>query len=102
MDCRHLCAFAEDMSLRELTDDEVVVVAGDKRVLRAMKALGDLKNGRSEGGGGNRMRITACLAAQRPELRIELRQRRPQRVEARGAREPVVLHRAPDRYRYCG
>ena len=43
MDCRHLCAFAEDMSLRELTDDEVVVVAGDKRVLRAMKALGDLE-----------------------------------------------------------
>jgi hypothetical protein len=42
-DCRHLCAFAEDMSLRELTDDEVVVVAGDKRVLRAMKALGDLE-----------------------------------------------------------
>jgi hypothetical protein len=31
------------MSLCELTDDEVVVVAGDKRVLRAMKALGDLE-----------------------------------------------------------
>ena len=29
MDCRHLCAFAEDMSLGELTDDEVVAVAGD-------------------------------------------------------------------------
>jgi hypothetical protein len=42
LDCRHLCAFAEDMGLRELTDDEVVAVAGDKRVLRAMKALGDL------------------------------------------------------------
>jgi hypothetical protein len=38
MDCRHLCAFAEDMSLRELTDDEVVVA-----LLRAMKALGDLE-----------------------------------------------------------
>ena len=43
MDCRHLCAFAEDMGLRELTDDEVVAVAGDKRVLRAMKALSDLE-----------------------------------------------------------
>jgi len=42
MDCRHWCAFAEDMGLRELTDDEVVAVPGDKRVLRAMKALGDL------------------------------------------------------------
>jgi hypothetical protein len=44
MDCRHLCAFAED--LRELTDDEVVAVAGDKRVLRAMK-------GRAGGWGNN-------------------------------------------------
>ena len=43
MNCRHLCAFAEDMDLRELTDDEVVAFAGDKRVLRAMKALGDLE-----------------------------------------------------------
>jgi hypothetical protein len=43
MDCRHLCAFAEDMRLRELTGDEVVAVAGDQRVLRAMKALGDLE-----------------------------------------------------------
>jgi hypothetical protein len=43
VDCRHLCAFAEDMSLRELTDHEVVAVAGVKRVLRAMKALGDLE-----------------------------------------------------------
>jgi hypothetical protein len=42
MDCRHLCIFAEDMGLRELTDDEVVAIAGDKRVLRAMKALSDL------------------------------------------------------------
>jgi hypothetical protein len=43
MYCRHLCVFAEDMGLRELTDDEVVAVAGDKRVLCAMKALGDLE-----------------------------------------------------------
>lgn len=43
MDCRHLCAFAEDMNLRELMDDEVVAVAGDQRILRAMKALGDVE-----------------------------------------------------------
>jgi hypothetical protein len=43
MACRHLCVFAKDMGLRELTDDEVVAAAGDKRVLRAMKALGDLE-----------------------------------------------------------
>jgi hypothetical protein len=43
MNCRHLCVFAKDMGLRELTDDEVVAVAGDKRVLRAMKALSDLE-----------------------------------------------------------
>jgi hypothetical protein len=31
------------MGLRELTNDEVVAVAGDKRVLRAMKGLSDLE-----------------------------------------------------------
>lgn len=36
--CGHLMAFAEDLTLRELTDAEMHEVAGDERILRAQHA----------------------------------------------------------------
>lgn len=43
LDCHHIMAFAWDMSLRELTDEEITDIAGDPRLLRAMHALGEFK-----------------------------------------------------------
>jgi hypothetical protein len=39
LDCRHLMAYADDMSLRELTGEEIVEVAGDPVVVKAMNVL---------------------------------------------------------------
>lgn len=36
--CGHIMAFADDLTVRNLTDDEVVAVAGDRRILAAQKA----------------------------------------------------------------
>lgn len=36
--CGHIMAFSFDLSFRELTDDEMGVIAGDKRILAIQKA----------------------------------------------------------------
>jgi DNA-directed RNA polymerase subunit RPC12/RpoP len=41
--CGHLMAFATDLTLRALTDEEIYAVAGDKRILRAQRALAEFK-----------------------------------------------------------
>jgi hypothetical protein len=41
LDCRHLMVFADDMTLRNPTDEEIVEIAGDEDVVRHMKALGE-------------------------------------------------------------
>jgi hypothetical protein len=41
--CHHLMVFADDMKLRNPTDDEIVEMAGDPDVIRHMKALGPFK-----------------------------------------------------------
>jgi hypothetical protein len=41
--CHHLMAFADDMTLRDLTDEEIRDVAGDPRIVTAMKMLGEFK-----------------------------------------------------------
>lgn len=38
--CGHLMAFAEDLTLRDLTDAEMHEVAGDPRILAVQKARG--------------------------------------------------------------
>ena len=38
--CGHLMAFADDLTLRELTDAEIHEVAGDKRIIAVQKARG--------------------------------------------------------------
>jgi len=40
LDCRHLQVYADDMKIRNLTDDEVVEVAGDEEIVLAMNMLG--------------------------------------------------------------
>jgi hypothetical protein len=41
--CHHLMAFADDMTFRELTPDEMIEVAGEPAILRAMEALDSFK-----------------------------------------------------------
>ena len=44
--CGHVQAFSDGMQLRELTDEEMHEVAGDRRILAIQKARGKLiKNG---------------------------------------------------------
>jgi hypothetical protein len=38
--CGHLMVFADDLTLRELTEDEMVDVAGDRRLLAVQRARG--------------------------------------------------------------
>jgi hypothetical protein len=40
LDCGHIMAFGEDMKLRELTEDEMRGIAGDKKILQAMRLIG--------------------------------------------------------------
>jgi hypothetical protein len=42
MYCGHIMAFAKDLSLRDLTTDEMVEVAGDPRVIAIQKARAGL------------------------------------------------------------
>jgi RNase P subunit RPR2 len=44
--CGHLMAFADDLSLRELTDSEMVEVAGDPAILKAQRARGIIQAAR--------------------------------------------------------
>lgn len=39
INCAHLMCFADDLSLRDLTDKEIVAIAGDRRLLVATKAI---------------------------------------------------------------
>lgn len=41
--CSHVMAFAEDLTVRELTDDEILIVAGDKRLLIAQDVVARAK-----------------------------------------------------------
>jgi hypothetical protein len=41
--CGHLMGFKEDMSLRDLTDAEMLHVAGDERILAVQRARGIIK-----------------------------------------------------------
>jgi hypothetical protein len=43
LDCAHIHIFADDLTLREPTGDEIVVIAGDRDVVRAVNAIGELK-----------------------------------------------------------
>jgi hypothetical protein len=36
--CGHIMAFADDLMLRDLTDEEIVMVAGDKRIIAVQQA----------------------------------------------------------------
>src|SRR5438477_16594 len=47
--CRHLMLFADDLTVRELTDAEAVEVAGDETMLAAQNALAILM--KAKGGG---------------------------------------------------
>jgi hypothetical protein len=38
--CGHLMVFADDLTLRDLNDDEIVEIAGDRRVLAVQRARG--------------------------------------------------------------
>ena len=42
-DCHHLMVFADDMTTRNPTDEEIVAIAGDEDVIRHMRALGRYK-----------------------------------------------------------
>jgi len=42
--CHHVMAFADDLTLRPLTDEEVDGVAGDPRLLAIMWALGKYRD----------------------------------------------------------
>jgi hypothetical protein len=39
IECSHLMVFADDLSLRDLNDEEMHVIAGDKSMLAVMAAL---------------------------------------------------------------
>jgi hypothetical protein len=41
--CGHLMAFANDLTLRELTDGEMHAIAGDRRIIAIQKARKALK-----------------------------------------------------------
>jgi hypothetical protein len=41
--CHHLMVFGDDLALRDLTDAEIVDVAGDPSIVHAMELLGGFK-----------------------------------------------------------
>jgi hypothetical protein len=41
--CHHLMAYADDMTLRDLTGEEIKEVAGDPRIVKAMNLLAGFK-----------------------------------------------------------
>jgi|HubBroStandDraft_6_1064221.scaffolds.fasta_scaffold647247_2 hypothetical protein len=47
--CHHLMAFADDMTIRDLTDEEIKECAGDPTLVVAMKALARFKQLEREG-----------------------------------------------------
>lgn len=45
--CGHILAFAEDLTLRDLTDAERVMVAGDKRLIAIQRARASMERDRA-------------------------------------------------------
>lgn len=45
-DCGHIMAFKSDRSLRNLTDDEMRLVAGDLRIIRLMNVIAEIRKER--------------------------------------------------------
>lgn len=43
INCGHIMAFADDLKLRSLTDQEMFDVAGDPRMLLAQRAIAETK-----------------------------------------------------------
>jgi hypothetical protein len=41
LDCGHLSAYADDLTLRPLTDAEIIEAAGDKRILATQRLRGE-------------------------------------------------------------
>lgn len=39
IECGHLMAYADDLTLRDLTDAEVIEIAGDSRIIAAQRAI---------------------------------------------------------------
>jgi hypothetical protein len=52
--CGHIMAFADDLSLRELTDDEIIAVAGDPRIVQMQDILGTIRKKRGAKRGGDK------------------------------------------------
>jgi hypothetical protein len=48
LQCHHLMAFDDNIRLRELTDAELIEVAGHKDLIRAMTALAEFKKWRKD------------------------------------------------------
>jgi hypothetical protein len=46
--CGHIMAFADDLSLRELTDNEIIDVAGDPRLVQLQKICGRIRKKRAK------------------------------------------------------
>jgi hypothetical protein len=44
LDCGHIMAFDAHIKFRELTDEEMIEIAGNKTILRIQKARGYIKN----------------------------------------------------------
>jgi RNase P subunit RPR2 len=45
--CGHIMRFADDLSLRDLTDEEIVMVAGDKRIIAIQAARAEVERERA-------------------------------------------------------
>jgi hypothetical protein len=41
--CGHIMAFADDLSMRELTDKEIIGIAGDPRIVQLQNILGKVR-----------------------------------------------------------
>lgn len=46
IDCGHIMAFADDLSMRALTDTEMIAVAGDRDIVMTQRALAELRKDR--------------------------------------------------------
>lgn len=43
LDCAHIMIYADDLTLREPTGEEIFEIAGDPDIIRAVDAIGELK-----------------------------------------------------------
>jgi len=49
IECGHLMAFADDLTLRPLTDAEMIAVAGDRDIVMAQRLIAETKRKRRGG-----------------------------------------------------